>query len=108
MAALMIAGLPARTLASHSGVIVNCGDAGTFTARATQTAAGDHQAPEPSSITVFEEGGTLTVHELRVNGVLRFSLATAGRANNAVEEVECWYVTGAGLLFEVTGILTAR
>jgi hypothetical protein len=99
---------PGSTFASHAGVTVDCGDAGSFTARAVQTAAGDHQAPEPSSITVFEEGGTLTVMSLVVNGQPRFAIAATGLSNNAVTEVTCSYTTGAGLLFEVTGILTAR
>ena len=108
LTAVLLAALPGTALASHAGVIVDCGAAGTFTARATETGAGDHQAPEPSSITVFEEGGALTVFSLRVNGQPRFAIAGTGRSNNAVTEVTCSYTTGAGLLFEVTGILTAR
>lgn len=101
--ALALAAAPA--LASHAGTTVDCGSAGTFTARAVQTAAGDHQAPEPSSVIVFEEGGALTVKEFRLNGQLRFALASNGRQQNAVDEVTCSFQNQAGTSFQVTGIL---
>jgi hypothetical protein len=103
LVALAAAGTPA--LASHAGTTVDCGSAGTFTVRAMQTAAGDHQAPEPSSIIVFREGGALTVFEFRVNGVLRFTLADRGRQQNALDEVTCSFENEAGARFQVTGIL---
>ena len=93
--------------ASHADETLDCGSAGSFVMRATQTAAGDHQAPEPSSVLLLEGGGVLTVSEFRVNGQLRFANASTGRANNAVTEVECSFLNEAGVLFNVTGILTA-
>ncbi len=107
LGAALLSAAPAA-LASHSGTTVDCGDAGTFTARATQTAAGSHQAPEPSSVLIFEEGGSLTVFEFWVNGQRRFQLASTGRAANAVEEVRCSFTNGAGSYFEIVGILTTR
>jgi hypothetical protein len=95
--------------ASHAGVIADCGSAGTFTVKAHDTGAADNpQAPAPASVTVFEEGGALSVLEFSVNGQLIFSNAGTGRANNNVEEVTCSYTTGDGVLITVTGILTAR
>jgi hypothetical protein len=43
-----------------------------------------------------------------VNGQLIFSVAETARANNNVAEVTCSYITGAGNLITITGVLTAR
>jgi hypothetical protein len=54
---------------------------------------------------VFEEGGVLTAHSVRVDGNLVFSHADAGRSHNALTEVTCSFTIGAGAFFEVTGVL---
>ena len=105
-AAVLLAAAPA-VLASHDGMPVDCGSAGQFTARATQTAAGSHQAPEPGNVLVFEEGGSLAAFEVWLNGQLRFSIAGTGRDANAVDEVTCTFSNAAGSYFEITGVLTA-
>ncbi|MEX0709591.1 MAG: hypothetical protein WD116_00125 [Chloroflexota bacterium] len=94
-------------LASHSGAKVDCGSAGTYTIRATENGAG-FQAPDPSSVLIFEEGGTLMLFEVSVNGQVRFSNALTGRESNAVEETNCSFTIGSGAYFEVVGILNLR
>ena len=103
----LIASAPAA-FGSHAEETLDCGSAGTFVMRATETGAGDHQAPEPSSVLLLEGGGALTVLEFWVNGQLRFANASTGRGNNAVTEVTCSFRNEAGMLFEVNGILTPR
>jgi hypothetical protein len=108
VACIALLGAAPAAFASHDGMPVDCGEAGTFTARATQTAAGSHQAPEPGDVLVFEEGGSLTAFEVWLNGQLRFSLADTGRQSNAVSEVTCTFYNAAGAYFEITGVLTAN
>jgi hypothetical protein len=103
--AAVLAAAPA-VFASHSGEIADCGDAGSYTLHATDTAAGT-QAPEPGNVLIFEEGGTLTVMEVWRDGQLRFSNAATGRTKNALDEVTCTFTNGAGNYFEITGVLTA-
>lgn len=96
------------TLASHLGAAVDCGSAGTFTLDATETGNGDWQAPGPGDVILLEEGGTLTVFELWVDGNLRFSKAAVGRTRNALAETQCSFTIGTGQLFEVEGLLILR
>jgi len=93
--------------ASHAGALADCGSAGTFIIRATDIPSG-FQAPDPSAVTLFEGGGTLTVMALSVNNQLIYSNAETGRAHRNVAEVTCTYTSGSGVLFTATGILTAR
>jgi hypothetical protein len=48
------------------------------------------------------------VMEVWRDGVLRFSNAATGRANNAISEVTCTFTNGAGNDFAITGVLTAN
>jgi hypothetical protein len=106
--AVAACGLPVGSaLASHAGATVTCNNGDTFTIRAAENAAG-FQSPTPFTALVFEEGGVLTVHTVRVDGNLLFSHASTGRAKNAVTEVSCSFTIGEGGFFEVTGILTSR
>lgn len=106
LAAVAILAAAPAALASHSGELADCGSAGTYTLRATDTGAGT-QAPEPGNALVFEEGGSLAVFEVWRDGQLRFSNAGTGQSNNALAEVTCTFTNGAGNYFEITGILTA-
>lgn len=97
----------ASASASHAGALVTCDSGDTFTLRAVDNSAG-FQSPTPFTVLVFEEGGVLTVHSVRVDGTLLFSHAETGRATNAVTEVSCSFTIGAGAFFQVTGILSTR
>jgi hypothetical protein len=90
--------------ASHAGALVTCDNGDTFTIRAVNNSGG-FQSPAPDHVLVFEEGAVLTVHRLSVDGNLVLSRADTGQANNALTEVTCSFTIGAGLFFEVTGIL---
>jgi hypothetical protein len=94
-------------VASHAGAVVTCDSGGPLTLRAAENNAG-FQSPTPFTVLVFEEGGVLTVHSVRVNGNPLFSHADTGRAQNALTEVTCSFTIGAGDFFEVTGILNLR
>jgi hypothetical protein len=83
----------------------------TFTIRATPNSAG-FESPNPFNVLVFEEGAVLTAHTVRVNGNLVFSHAVTGQAQNALTETTCTFTvgagTGAGSVFEVTGVLNTH
>ena len=93
--------------ASHAGAIATCDNGETFTLRAADNSGG-FQSPAPDHVLIFEEGGVLTVFRLSVDGNVVLSRAEVGQANNAGTEVTCSFTIGAGLDFEVTGLLTAR
>ncbi len=110
--AIAISGLfVGDALASHAGAVATCSNGATFTVHATDNSAGS-QSPSPFTAILFEEGGVLAVHRIRVNGNLVFSRAETGRANNALTEVTCSFTAGGGIggnaVFEVTGILNVR
>ena len=109
LAAFVLAtvGFCGTALASHAGAEVPCDNGGHFTIRAAENSAG-FQSPTPFTALVFEEGGVLTVHAVRVDGQPLFSHAETGRATNALTEVTCSFTIGTGESFEVTGILNAR
>jgi hypothetical protein len=104
---LATVGLCGNALASHAGAEVTCSNGGHFTLRAAENSAG-FQSPNPFTVLVFEEGGLLTAHTVRVNGELLFSHADTGRAHNAPTDVTCAFTIGAGAFFEVTGVLNLR
>ena len=108
--ALAVFGATGVANASHAGAEATCHTAGTFagtfTVKATNIPNG-LQVPDPGVVTVFEEGGTLSIMEFSVNNVLIFSTAETGRAHRKVAETTCSYTTGGGTLITVTGILTA-
>ena len=104
---LATVGFCGTALASHAGAEVTCDNGGHFTIRAAENSAG-FQSPNPFTALVFEEGGVLAVHTVRVDGDLLFSHAVTGRANNAVTKVTCSFTIGAGAFFEVTGVLNSR
>jgi hypothetical protein len=106
-AAAAISVFAGSAYASHGGAEVTCDNGDEFTIRAAENSAG-FQSPTPFTVLLFEEGGVLTVHTVRVDGNLLFSHADTGRAQNAVTEVSCWFRIGAGAFFEVTGVLNAR
>jgi hypothetical protein len=92
--------------AFHAGEIVDCGSAGTFTIRATQTSgAPQPEAPGVSDVLNFEEGGTLTVFQFVLNGDVLINKNATGRASNNVDEITCTFTFEFGDV-EVTGILT--
>ena len=93
--------------ASHAGAVATCDNGETFTLRAADNSGG-FQSPAPDHVLIFEEGGVLTVFRLAVEGSVVLSRAEVGQANNAGTEVTCSFTIGAGLHFEVTGLLTAR
>ena len=94
--------------AFHAGATVDCGSAGTFTIKATQTGAGPGiQAPYPWTTIVFEEGGVLTVGKFVENGRVLYNRNETGRAMNNVDEITCTFTFVRGLI-EVTGILTPQ
>jgi hypothetical protein len=92
--------------AFHAGEVVDCGSAGTFTIRAMPTrAAIQPEAPGPDNVLFFEEGGTLTVFQLVVNGQVVVDKNATARALNNVDEVTCTLTFELGV-FEITGVLT--
>jgi hypothetical protein len=93
--------------ASHAGALATCDNGDTFTLRAAENSAG-FQSPAPDHVLLFEEGGALTVLRLSVDGNMVIDRAETGRTRNAVNEVTCSFMLGAGPFFEVTGVLTAR
>ena len=104
---LATVGFCGSALASHAGAEATCDNGGQFTIRAAENGAG-FESPTPFTALVFEEGGVLTVHAVRVDGQLLFSHAGTGRAKNAPTEVTCSFTIGEGRFFEVTGVLTSR
>jgi hypothetical protein len=94
-------------VASHAGSIADCGSAGTFTVKAAENNAG-FESPFPTSVIVFEEGGTLTVREVSRDGQLLLTRANTGRATDNITEITCSFTTDSDGTFTVTGILTAR
>lgn len=100
-------GLCGSAVASHAGAAVTCDNGASFTLRATDNGTG-FQSPSPFTVLLFEEGGVLTIHSVRVDGNPLFSHADTGLAQNALTEVTCSFTIGAGAFFEVTGILNAR
>jgi len=94
--------------AFHIGAEVDCGSAGTFHIKATQTGAGPGiQAPYPWTTIVFEEGGVLTVFKYVENDQVLYDRNETGREMNNLNEVTCTFFipTREGNI-EVTGILT--
>ena len=65
------------------------------TLRATPNAAG-FQSPAVFNVLLFEEGGTLTELQARVNGTVTWDAAAVGRTANAVDEVVCSFTIGNG------------
>jgi hypothetical protein len=56
-------------VAFYAGATVDCGSAGMFTIKATQTGEGPGiQAPYPWTVIVFKERGVLTVFKFTGNG----------------------------------------
>lgn len=103
--ALVSVGLLAQPAAAvHDGAAVDCGDAGTFTIRATSNGAG-FEAPILGGVILFEEGGLLVPELAYRNGVLQWGGAVVGMAVNAVEETTCTFTIASGY-WEVTGVLT--
>jgi hypothetical protein len=103
--ALVSAGLLAQPAAAvHNGAAVDCGDAGTFTIRATPNGAG-FEAPILGGVILFKEGGLLVPELAYRNGVLQWGGAVVGMAVNAVEETTCTFTIASGY-WEVTGVLT--
>jgi hypothetical protein len=93
--------------AFHAGLTADCGSAGTFTIRATQTAKNPlFQVPTPTSRLLFEEGGGLTVSQLTLNGQVLLDKNETGRANNNVDEVTCTFTDPELGEFGATGVLT--
>jgi hypothetical protein len=103
LAALVALAQPAVAL--HGGAAVDCGDAGTFTIRATPNGAG-FEAPVFTGVILFEEGGSLTLEVVYRNGVLQWDDAAVGVAANAIEETTCTFTAANGDYTEVTGVLT--
>ena len=103
--------LTGSAVAGHDDETATCTNGTTFTIRATANSAG-FESPNPFNVLVFEEGAVLTAHTVRVNGSLVFSHAITGRAQNKLTEITCTFTvgegTGAGSVFEVTGILNTR
>jgi hypothetical protein len=94
--------------AFHIGAEVDCGSAGTFHIKATQTGAGPGiQAPYPWTTLVFEEGGVLTVFKYVENGQVLYDRNETGREMNNLNEVTCtFFIPVREGNIEVTGILT--
>ena len=106
MAAMSLGAYVQPASAFHAGATVDCGSAGTFTIKATQTGAGPGiQAPYPWTTIVFEEGGVLTVFKFIENGQVLYDRNETGRAMYAANEVTCTFTFERGDI-EVTGILT--
>jgi hypothetical protein len=96
---------PAAAL--HDGATANCGSAGTFTIRATPNGAG-FESPPWGDVVLFEEGGTLTVFVISIDGQVVFDANEVGRANNHLEEVTCSFTLANGVHVEITGLLVGR
>jgi hypothetical protein len=92
--------------ASHENAIVDCGDAGTFTLRTTP--GGGFFWPGPTSVLLFDGGGTLSVLIVFRNDVLLYDDPATGVENNAVEEVTCSFTLANGDELEITGVYTGR
>ena len=97
------------TGAYHAGATVDCGSAGTFTIKATETAAGPGiQAPYPWTTIVFEEHRVLTVFRFTENGQVLYDRAATGRTTNDANVVTCTFTFEYRFTrtVEVIGILT--
>jgi hypothetical protein len=93
--------------AFHLGLTADCGSAGTFTIKATQTAKNPlFQVPTPTSRLLFEEGGGLTVSQLTLNGEVLLDKNETGREMNNVDEVTCTFTDPDLGEFGATGVLT--
>jgi hypothetical protein len=104
-AMLAVYALPAS--AFHNDATADCGSAGTFTIRATETPLGPlNERPEPGIVLLFEEGGVLTVFKLALNGEVLVDKNPTGTARNNVDEVTCTFTLGDIGVIEATGILT--
>jgi len=100
-------GLLAQPVAAlHTGAIVDCGSAGTFTIKTSTTGAGIFP-PSFFDVIVFEEHGTLTVHSVSINGQLIVEVATVGRLQGNAEWATCSFTLANGDDVEITGVLTA-
>lgn len=104
---VVLGALAQPAAASHGGAIADCGAAGTFTLRTTETAAG-FQSPGPNAHLLFEEGGTLSVLRVYRDGVLVWDPAAVGREANALDEVTCSFELANGVDLEITGIFAGR
>jgi hypothetical protein len=93
--------------AFHIGQAVNCGDAGTFTIRAQPNGAG-FEAPPPGDALLFEEGPSLALLQLTINGVVVFDGTAVGLAHNSLDEVTCTFTLANGVPFEVVGLLVGH
>lgn len=105
---LAIIGLLAQPAAAlHGGAIADCGDAGTLTVRATPNAAG-FESPLFNGVLLFEEGGTLSLMIVSLDGVVAWDDAAVGVTANAVEEVTCSFELANGVDVEATGVHTGH
>lgn len=103
---VLAVGLLAQPAAAlHGGAAVDCGEAGTFTIRATPNARG-FEAPILAGVMLFKEGGLLTLELAYRNGVMQWDDAAVGVAGNAIEETTCTFTVANGDYWEVTGVLT--
>jgi hypothetical protein len=101
--AILVVGLMAQpATAAHIGATVDCGDAGTFTIRATPNGAG-FEAPTIGGVILFEEGGALVPLLAYRNGVLQWGDSATGMAANAVDETTCTFTIASGY-WEITGV----
>jgi hypothetical protein len=106
MAAMLSVYAPPAS-AFHAGLTADCGSAGTFTIKATQTAKNPlFQVPTPTSRLLFEEGGGLTVSKLTLDGQVLLDKNETGREMNNVDEVTCTFTSPELGVFEATGVLT--
>jgi hypothetical protein len=106
--ALLAVGVLAQPVAAlHKGATADCGSAGILTLKAQPNGAG-FEAPPPGDVLRFEEGGTLSILVLQIDGQVVFDAAAVGRANNNIDEVTCSFELANGVPFVVTGIYTGR